>query len=173
MFDAFLSRKTGYNPRIDLSATGDNSMFHFEFPPQSDKAAAIKRYLNRQTRRLADGLDLLAATADDDGAFAEHAASDSGLTDYFPCAQDYFDVAQFAGEEFVDSSPVHGALATFSDHALGVDGTLYLPNNGGANFSVRVRGMGAESAAIEVSDRANARLKLMRAATVNADRKPQ
>lgn len=37
-------------------------MFHFEFPPQSNELLIVKRYLNRQTRRLANGLDLLAAT---------------------------------------------------------------------------------------------------------------
>lgn len=142
-------------------------MFRFDFPPQSDKTATVKRFLNRQTQRLADGFDLLAATAGDDGALAEYAAIDSGLTDYFPCSQDYFDVAQFAGDEFVDSSPANGILATFSDHDIGVDGALHLPNDG-ANFSVRVSGMSAESAAIEVSDRANAMLESMRAATVNA-----
>lgn len=140
-------------------------MFRFDFPPKTGKAATVKRYLNRQTWRLADGLDLLATTAGDDGALAEYAAIDSGLTDYFPCSQDYFDVAQFADEEFVDSSRVNGSVATFSDRDIGVNGALYLPNNG-ANFSVQVSGMGAESAAIEVSARANAMLKSMRAATV-------
>lgn len=141
-------------------------MFRFDFPPKTRRKATVKRYLNRQTRRLADGLDLLAATAGDDGALAEYAAIDSGLTDYFPCSQDYFDVTRFADEEFVDSSPANGLLATFSDHDIGVDGALYLPNNSGANFSVKVGGMGATSTAIEVSDRASAMLKSMRVAAV-------
>lgn len=137
-------------------------MFRFDFPPETRRPAAVERYLNRQTRRLADGFDLLAAAADDNGGFAEYAVIDSGLTSYFPCSQDYFNVAQFADEEFVDASPMNGSVATFSDDDFGLEGTLYLPNNGAANFSVKVSGMGAESTVIEVSDRANAMLKSMR-----------
>lgn len=136
-------------------------MFRFDFPPKTRRAATVKRYLNRQTRRLADGLDLLAATTGDDDAIAEYAAGENGLTDYFPCSQDYFDVAQFVNEEFVDAAPMNGSVATFSDDDFGLEGTLYLPNNG-ANFSVKVSGMDAESATIEIGDRANAMLESMR-----------
>jgi len=140
-------------------------MFHFEFPPQFDEALMVKRYLNRQAQRLADGLDLLAATAGDDGVLARYAAINSGLTDYFPCSQDYSDVAQFANEEFIDPSPMNGSLATFSDRDFGVNGALLLPGNGCANFSVKVSGIGAQSVAVEVSARAGAMLESVCAAT--------
>lgn len=97
---------------------------------------------------------------------ARYTAIDSSLTDYFPCSQDYSDVAQFANKEFVDPSPVNGSVATFSDWDFGVDGALYLPNNGGASFSVKVSGMGTQSVAVEVSARGNAMLESVCAATL-------